>query len=272
MSSLSQKNIMVFEELFCMQSGYVLDFTNSQFASFVYDTIHIKIYSNPGYEEYCSKANKLRQIWQNESDHTVGVLLTALLDYCEDYYLKKEKMTDYRKKKISDMQIVANHLQNSYHKVPLPTLPEEAFQTLSEAIDNALANNTPELALDRLHTFATKMIREICKKNDIPISDDKGNNYPLHSLVGSLSKKYEATCSFQSEFTSTALKNCISLFEKFNKVRNDESYAHDNMVLQKSEAEFVVRIMAAVLTFIHNLNKIQSMKATENKEDFLFLF
>ena len=86
--------------------------------------------------------------------------------------------------------------------------------------------------------------------NGITVTDDKGANFPLHSLVGMLRKKYEHDGIFQSSFTLTAIQNSISLFDKYNFVRNNQSYAHDNEVLGTMEAEFAVRIMADLLTFI----------------------
>lgn len=49
------------------------------------------------------------------------------------------------------------------------------------------------------------------------------------------------------------MKMSISTFEKYNTIRNDKSYAHDNEVLDKAEAEYVVTIVTATLTLIHKL-------------------
>jgi len=63
--SIREKRIL--EDLFQMSSGYVLDFSNASFEQFVMDSIGINIYQSPGYEEYVSKAKKLRQLWNTES-------------------------------------------------------------------------------------------------------------------------------------------------------------------------------------------------------------
>ena len=75
MSTLTFLEKNKFEKLLGMSSGYVLNFSNKTFEQFIGDTINIDIYSGPGYENYCSKAEKLRQIWKNESDVCVGKLL-----------------------------------------------------------------------------------------------------------------------------------------------------------------------------------------------------
>ena len=82
-----------------------------------------------------------------------------------------------------------------------------------------------------------------------------GHSYPLHSLAGALAKYYEVNKEFQSEFVYLTLKSNISMFDKYNSIRNLQSYAHDNEVLSKSEAAYVVRIVTATLTLISELEK-----------------
>lgn len=102
MANLRYTTIQSLEELFDMESGYVLDFSNSSFQRFIKGIIDIDIYKDKGYENYCSKANKLRQNFESESNFKVTKLLSALLNYCEDYKLKNRKLADYDKKKIDE--------------------------------------------------------------------------------------------------------------------------------------------------------------------------
>lgn len=69
------------EDFLEMESGFVLDFSNNTFERFIYDSINIEIYEGKGYEEYCSKANKIRQILKKESDSIVAQLLEDLVEY-----------------------------------------------------------------------------------------------------------------------------------------------------------------------------------------------
>lgn len=250
MAKLTYQEKSVLEELFVMSSGYVMDFSNSTFERFIGDIINIDIYNDPGYEVYSSKANKLRQIWNEEPDNVVGTLIEALLSYFEDMKLKQNSLTDYERKKIEEMRLVANRLKGNAPHIELPNKKEDSLQTLQEDINSALARNKPELVLDRLHTFSTKLLRQICTDNRIAILNSQGKFLPLHSLAGKLRKKYEEDGLFQSSFTLMAIQNSISLFDQFNSVRNKQSYAHDNVILDTMEAEFAVRIMADFITFI----------------------
>ena len=270
MANLSFREKANFEELFDMRTGYVMDFSNNSFARFIGDTVNIDIYGGTGYEEYSSKANKLRQIWSDESDNVVGTLMEALLNYCEDYKLRKNQLTAYDQKKIGELRLVAERLKGNVAQVELPPIKEETLQTLKEDINSALARNKPELVLDRLHTFSTKLLRQICEDNGIATEDAKGNQYPLHSLAGMLRKNYEQSSIFQSSFTAIAIQNSISLFDRYNYIRNDQSYAHDNDILDSMEAEFAVRIMSDVITFIDKAERYKKRIETvaQSSEDF----
>ena len=80
MSSLKAIEKRVFEDLFGMASGYVLDFSNNTFAEFFRETANIDIYA-PKYDiNGDSKAKRLRAFWETESDALVGKVLSGLLE------------------------------------------------------------------------------------------------------------------------------------------------------------------------------------------------
>lgn len=274
MAKLSYTEKETLEELFEMPTGYVMDFSNNSFARFVGSVVNIDIYNGANYQEYSSKANKLRQIWNSEPDSVVGLLLRALLDHCEDYRLRNGKLSQYEKEKIADMRVVAERLCGNVRTVELPQKKEETLATLLEDINESLARNHPELVLDRLHTFSAKLLRHICEDNNIAVADSKGNYYPLHSLAGMIRKKYEQMDMFQSGFTVKAIQNSVSLFDEYNAIRNDKSYAHDNEVLDKMEAEFAVKIMADLITFIDKAESyrklVERQKAVNEDEELPF--
>ena len=80
---------------------------------------------------------------------------------------------------------------NDEYYVELPEEEQDSFDILSRDIKDSLAKREPVLVLDRLHTYSSKYIRELCTKCGIPTKDNSGDNYPLHSLVGGLVKHYK---------------------------------------------------------------------------------
>lgn len=77
MSSLSPLEKRVFEELFGMSSGYVLDFSNRSFSDFFHDAVKISI--DDSKYGAGSKANRLRAFWSIEPDILVGKALKEML-------------------------------------------------------------------------------------------------------------------------------------------------------------------------------------------------
>lgn len=256
MSLLKNKEKQMFEELFGMNTGNVLDFTNNTLSAFVKDEINVDIYNDDGYKEYCSKANKLRQIWRDETDYKVALLMIAMLDYYEDYLLKNNITDPHKKNRIAYLKNKCIELkENAEITISLPNIDNQSLKSLLEDIDLSLKHNKPESVLDRLHTYATKYLRFVCTNNSIEIMDDQGKHYPLPNLIGSLRRVYEKDPEIKTRFSLIAMKSSISLFEQFNDVRNSYSYAHDNEDLYYCEAKYIVKIVAETLMFIDGIEK-----------------
>lgn len=81
MSSLKMAERQVLEQHFGMASGYVLNFSDRTFGEFVLEAVGRKIHDAKYTAGGTSKANKLRTFWQLETDHLVGRLILALVDY-----------------------------------------------------------------------------------------------------------------------------------------------------------------------------------------------
>ena len=92
MANLSPTEKEFFEELFGMETGYVLEnvganITNAKFQTIVNDTTGIDIYHKRFEEKGTSKANRLRVFWEREVDSDVANLLNELLNI---YAFKKQ--------------------------------------------------------------------------------------------------------------------------------------------------------------------------------------
>lgn len=262
MVSLSLMDKQNFEDLFGMDSGYVLDFSNSSLQRFIKSSINLDIYKDPQYLSNISKAKKLRQVWETEQAYHVGKLMLDLLDYYENYRLKENKLSDLDKKQIEKLRIVSTKLSINKNNLNLPFNDDDNLKLLKADIKQSLSNNKPSLCIDRLHTFSVRFIRDVCNNNKVDIKNLNGKFYPLHSLIGQLTKKYEKYNLFQSNFPIKAIKSSISLFEDFNDIRNNKSFAHDNDILGDIEATFVVENISQLLTFIDNIEKYRLHSAT----------
>lgn len=139
--------------------------------------------------------------------------------------------------------------------IEIPQAENETLNLIKEDINKNIASGTPQMVIDRLHTFTTQFFRNICQKHNIAIVDNHGNKYPLHSLVGNLKNWYRDKNYFESEFCIIALQNTINIFDKYNAIRNEQSASHPNEILNKIESEYVVHVVAYTLTFIERIEK-----------------
>lgn len=68
-------------------------------------------------------------------------------------------------------------------------------------------------------------------------------------MIGMLVKYYKNN-NMVNKFSEIAIKQSISIFEKFNDVRNKNSFAHDNVVLFKDDAIYVINTIMNMLNYI----------------------
>ncbi len=94
MSKLTFKHKAIMEQLFEMESGYVLGFSNNTFRTFMAEQTDIDVYLEPGYIEESSKAKKLRRFWNNEEDSIVGKVILGLLEIREESISRKQEYDD----------------------------------------------------------------------------------------------------------------------------------------------------------------------------------
>jgi hypothetical protein len=86
-----------FEDMFGMDSGYVLDFTNNTFAVFFRDTVAKDIYAPKYAVNGDSKAKRLRAFWELEPDTVVGKVLSEMLEIWKYLNPQQQASNTYEK-------------------------------------------------------------------------------------------------------------------------------------------------------------------------------
>lgn len=251
MSDLTNLEKRQFEKLLGMSSGYVLDFSNRTFDEFVIDSTGLSIMDEKYNQASGSKANRLRAFWSLEPNHTVGKLLQDLL-LC----ISLDGVTPDVEKAYSDCSRTVSRLSggNALHEIVLELTPnstEKEFSILTRAVRESIERNEPEAGLDRLHTFTIKYLRVLCNQRGISTDREK----PLHSLAGEYVKSLKESGHLESEMTERILKSNISTLDAFNKVRNEQSLAHDNRILNYNEALLIYSHVASAIRFIEALER-----------------
>ncbi len=86
-----------------------------------------------------------------------------------------------------------------------------------------------------------------------------------HSRFGSYVKFLNKEQIIESDMTERILKSFISILEAFNKVRNEQSFAHDNKVLSYSESVLIFNNITNTIRFIELIKKGIEEKRTKDK-------
>jgi|GEM_PF-3559817 len=141
------------------------------------------------------------------------------------------------------------NLQIDYENVRAiqPNTQNDDFEKLAKSIRENLENNEPEIALDRLHTYLIKYFRELNNKHGITYEKET----PLHSLFGNYVKYLIKNKKLETEISPIILKYSISIFEKYNDIRNNKSFAHDNKILDYSDSKLIVNNISNLIQYIN---------------------
>lgn len=267
MSDLTFVEKTTIENFLKMGSGYVMDFTDRTFREFIIESIGLDIDDPKFHNASNSKANRLRMFFKVESNYVVGRLLAS---FC-DYWLTKAQtgVIDYRGeenlfmecKRISD-RLGQDTIVQSIEAIK-PNSEDKDFKLLAKSIRESIEKNEPEAALDRLHTFTMKYIRELCNKHQV----DFDRSDSLNAILGKYIKYLIENKHIESQMTEKILKYSIHVIEAFNDIRNNKSYAHDNPILNYNESVLIFNSVSNTIKFIESIeNSIMKVKESDSPE------
>lgn len=252
MVTLKRSDMRIFDAAFDMHQGYVLNFSNRTMAEFFEDEFGIEIYQEKYGFNGSSKAKYLRTFIEVEDAYTVAKVARALWQHRETLLPRDSKPSaEADELKMQFFDLIARI--EGAGTVPRTDALErfkrdETLEELIAAIERDIAANKPAAALDRLHTYCMKKFAHLLAKRNIPFNRDD----PLHSRVGKYVKALEAERELR-EITHRIVKSAISVFDQFNDVRNNRSFAHDNDLVDKAEARFIFDTISTFLRFVKSV-------------------
>jgi hypothetical protein len=245
-----------------MKSGYVMDFSDRTFQEFVGQATGCDIDNEKYHYNTNSKANRLRAFIKIESDYIFGKLLS---EFCK-YWLSKVNRgeIDYRGEektyeecvKISErlkLESIVEHIDSIQ-----PNSDDRDFNLLAKSIKESIEKNEPEFALDRLHTFVVKYVRQLCENHNLNYVKDESVN----SLFGKYVKHLIASKLIDSIMAEKILRFSINIIEAFNDIRNNKSFAHDNPILNYHESILIFNNISNTIKYIETI-EIKILKSKE---------
>ena len=266
MAKLSYIETRVTEEFLEMGSGYVLDFSDRTIASFVEDSVSLNINEEKYKASGTSKANRIREFIKCESDYTVGKLFKSLYEYKLSEYTRQGK--EINTILFDDFHKVSERLSSDSVVPHIDALQanneDKDFHQLAKLIKESIEKNEPEAALDRLHVFLIKFLKELCDCHKISYSKEE----TVNALYGKYIKAIRGKGFIESDMSEKILQFSFQVIQAFNDIRNNRSFAHDNPVLNYDESVLIFTNVTASVKFIQSLEqKHKNTAISEAKPD-----
>lgn len=238
------------EEAFFMSEGYVLNFSDRTFAEFFGGEFGIDIYDAKYSGHGKSKAKHLRAFIAVENETKVAQVLRRLWEYRDTvpYYRSEERRDHQRERLFKALGELERGKSVAATDAIDRFISDETLDELVATIERDIAANKPVAALDRLHTYCMKKFAHLLDERKI----EWQRSEPLHSRVGKYVKALRAERELR-DATLQIVRNSIGMLEKFNDIRNNESLAHDNELIDPAEAQFIYDSVHALLRFLKML-------------------
>ena len=244
-----------------MRGGFVLGFSDNTFNDFFLDTIGLDITDEKYKQSGNSKANRLRAFWQQESDQVIGKVTKEMLTLVPEHWtyrkdvLTEEVPASEQQALDESLQLVerllggpeVEHLENLQAVTWDPNL-----SLLAKHVKSSIESGEPEAGLDRLHTFSVKYFRSLGEKHGLTFTQDEA----LNAIYGKYLKTIRAAGLIKSEMSECILTYSITILSKFNYVRNNQSLAHDNDILNRAESILIFRNVYALLKFAESIEEL----------------
>lgn len=241
--------------LFDIKNGALFDYWTStgkhshdKTKSIIFDTCKIDIENDLSYKGL-NDQECIEKIFDECDLMTLVYFLKELVEYFE-FLMEPPYWCQETFNELNDVKQIIDRIVcvDSNH---LPYCEDLDMELIKKDIERNMKLGMPELAVDRLHTYSTTYLRKLCKSHNIEIKGN--NNYSLDALVGKLNKFYKDENYYDNEFGEFVIKCSISIFNKFNSIRNNNSAAHPNKLLVKKDAELVIKMISNILEYIDRI-------------------
>ncbi|WP_375403744.1 abortive infection family protein [uncultured Sphingomonas sp.] len=235
-----------------INSGYVLDFSDRTFAEWFQEELSVQIDDARYRFRGDSKGNRLRGFVEIEPAHVVARALRALWNYRQALPTTVYHYPDEPGTVQTQLFAFIDRLESGGAAPSTDAIVsfarDETLSELIEAIKRDAQAGKPAAALDRLHTFSMKKFAHLLSVRGIPADTAE----PLHSRVG----RYVKALGSERELrpiTKQIFKNCVGIFQSYNDIRNNASFAHDNQIVEPNEARFIFDTIMSMLRFVRSV-------------------
>lgn len=232
--------------------------TKKDTRNIINDSIAVDIYK----DEHCKNLSQqkcIEYIVENLCNADVSKLFEDIFDFYK-YYNESCKNDCFfcdKQNKCKEVQRIIKDLSQRKDSVTYINLPQSEINVgqLYDSLQQDIKKGNFTLALDRLHTYSLLYLENLCKKHNIVPNRDKNNHLMFDDLLSHLTLYYKSN-SLIDDFAEYVIKRYKEIFQKYNCVRNNQSYSHPNKVMDNDNAKFVIEIICLFLKYIDRIETV----------------
>lgn len=257
---LTTPNRKVFDEIFESDGGWVLDFSDRTMDEWFEEVVGIKIFREEYQFEGDSKGKTLRGFVEMADGALVAMALGELWTYRDSLNSVPERNSErdaYLKSWLDQFRGELGKLSSNDISSALNDFSsDETVPLLRANIQRDLMDGKPQVAIDRIHTYSVKRLRHALSER----GEHFDNRTALHSLFGSYMKGVKDSDKLKG-FMLDAMRGQHRVLEALNTARNKFSLAHDNQLLDETEARYLTQSVIATLSYIDSIEANKIVKA-----------
>lgn len=250
-SKIKSIDMLFLDKVLEMESGYVLNFSDRTFARFFAEELNIDI-DDPIYaQDGGSKGKRLRRFLQISDPGLSARALRKLWEYREAVRARSE-----REETLADAQEklfhIVHQLEGDSGLARTDAIErfehDETLDELVASIERDIQAHKPHVALDRLHTYCMKKFAHLLRQR----GEQPSTGETLNARAGRYFNPMRRSGQIRP-ISDKIMKSTVETFELYNGIRNNESLAHDNTLVESNEARFIFDGIVNMLRFVKTI-------------------
>lgn len=247
MEKLSPGEVLYFKKLFTNGTYFMLKMSSTDFSNLSISLLGFDL----GRKYRGLPAESFESFARCEDINIVIPFIEKLIEYA---IAENEHFENKYKELLNKCRDIIKKHSNNNQSYKLPSLDKEGLDILEKDIYRTLADNDYILAVDRLHTYSLFFFEDLCKKNGLTPNKDPKGHVMFDDMIGQLQKKFEEQ-GILNEFDNESIKNSKIIFQKYNVIRNNGSFAHPNQIIENARAKFLINNIIILLNYFLTLSE-----------------
>ena len=185
MSTLKYREKRYIEDLLGMSSGYVLKFSDREFAELFDEVAGIDIHSDKYSTEGSSKANKLRSFWKIESDYVAGKVLLEFIEDCKQNPFSHEHSDLIDECRLIAERLLSTHVNSDLLSQRAIRMDASYLKQQIERMEQSIESD-PTLAIGTAKELIETCCKTILSERSVELAD---KNPDIPTLTKSVLKE-----------------------------------------------------------------------------------